>query len=102
VRAIGYELNPLACLKARLQCLCRQGIKVRWRDFTHADLSQADVVFCYLFPDVMKDLTVRFKTGLKPGAVVVSCNFPLPGFVPARIIFPERPLGSAPIYIYRF
>jgi hypothetical protein len=101
VRAVGYELNLMAYVKARLLCLGRQGIEVRRSSFWEADLSRADVIFCYLFPDVMKDLSVKLKTGLKPGAVIVSCNFPLPEYQPEEILRPEGSLHNDPIYIYR-
>ena len=101
VSGIGYELNLLAYLKAKLLCLGLQGIKVKWRDFWTVDLSDADIVFCYLFPDVMKDLAAKLKSDLKPGAVVVSCNFDLPGFSPERVLRPGNSLHNDPIYLYR-
>jgi hypothetical protein len=74
---------------------------VKWRNFWTADLSEADVVFCYLFPDLMKDLALKLKANLKPGAVVVSCNFDLPGFVPEQVLRPGNSLHNDPIYVYR-
>jgi SAM-dependent methyltransferase len=100
-RTIGYEVNPLAYLKARIQSLGLTGVEVRWRNFWNADLSDADVVFCYLFPDVMKALSAKLRSNLKAGAVVVSCNFNLPGFRPDRILRPGSTLHHDPIYIYR-
>lgn len=100
-RAIGYEINPLAYLRARIQSLGLMDVEVRWRNFWNADLSDADVVFCYLFPDVMKALSAKLRSDLKPGAVVVSCNFNLPGFSPERILRPGNTLHNDPIYIYR-
>ncbi|MFC1488481.1 hypothetical protein ACFL6B_01395 [Thermodesulfobacteriota bacterium] len=100
-RAIGYEINPFAYLRARLQCLGVNGVEVRWRNFWNADLSDADVVFCYLFPDVMKSLSAKLRSDLKAGALVVSCNFNLPGFSPDRILRPGNTLHNDPIYIYR-
>lgn len=101
VRAIGYELNLLAYLKAKLLCLGFRDIKVRLRDFWTVDLSDADVVFCYLFPDVMRDLSAKLKSELKPGTVVVSCNFDLPGFCPDQVLRPGNSLHNSPIYLYR-
>jgi SAM-dependent methyltransferase len=101
VQATGYELNPLAYLKARLLCFGRSGVRVRWQDFRGADLSQADVVFCYLFPDLLQEVTVLFRAKLKPGAVLVSCNFGLPGYIPWKVLRPGGPLDNDPIYIYR-
>ena len=100
-RAIGYEVNLLAYLKAKLLCLGLKEVAVKWRNFWTADLSGADVVFCYLFPDVMWDLAVKLKSDLKPGAVVVSCNFDLPGFTPQQILRPGNSLNNDPIYVYR-
>ena len=102
VRTVGYELNLLAYVKAKLLCFGRKRIQIRLRNFWNADLSEADVVFCYLFPDVMRDLGAKLKSDLKPGAVVVSCNFALPGFVPERILRPGNSFLSDPIYVYRF
>jgi trans-aconitate methyltransferase len=100
VRAIGYELNPLACLQARLLSL-GHGTDIRRENFWKADLSHATVVFCYLFPDVMKPLSAKLQAELKPGTVVVSCNFPLPDILSDQVIRPRGSLHSDPIYIYR-
>ncbi len=99
--AVGYELNPLAWLRAQYRVFGIQGIKVHRRSFWKADLTGADTVFCYLFPDVMKDLAVKLRSELKPGAVVVSCNFQLPGFTPDTVLYPGGSLNSDPIFIYR-
>ena len=101
VRGVGYELNLLAYVKARILCFGLKDIQIKWRNFWTADLSDADVVFCYLFPDVMRDLAAKLKSDLKPGAVVVSCNFHLPGFIPDRILRPGNSLHNDPIYVYR-
>ncbi len=101
VDCIGYELNLLAYLRARLKCLGMKDVEIRLSSFWKADLSRADVVFCYLFPDVMKDLSAKLKASLKPGAVVVSCNFVLPNFTPRQVLRPGNSLHNDPIYIYR-
>ncbi|MFC1828302.1 SAM-dependent methyltransferase [Thermodesulfobacteriota bacterium] len=101
VRAVGYELNLLAYLKARLQCLGIKGVEIRRSNFWRIDLSGADVVFCYLFPDVMKALSEKLRSELQPGSIVVSCNFALPGFCPTRVLRPDGTLHNDPIYIYR-
>lgn len=101
VRAIGYEVNLMAYLKARILSLGFKNIEVRRRNFWSANLSDADVVVCYLYPDVMKKLSAKLKATLKPGAVIVSCNFRLPGFQPSRVLHPAGALHNDPVYIYR-
>ena len=101
VRTIGYEINPLAYLKARLFSFGCSNIKIKRQNFWDADLSGADVVFCYLYPDVMKRLADKLKTGLKPGATVVSSNFPLPEFNPSKVLRLQNSLHNDPMYVYR-
>ncbi len=102
VTTIGYELNPLACLNALIRSFAIRGVDIRRRNFFDADLTNADVVFCYLFPDVMEDLSKKLLKELKPGSIFVSCNFPLPGFEPKKVLRPGGSLHNDPIYIYEF
>jgi SAM-dependent methyltransferase len=102
VRAVGYELNPMAWTRARLSSLGDPGIRIHRRNFFHENLSAADVVFCYLYPDVMADLAAKLRRELRPGARVLSFNFPLPGIPPERVIRPEGTIWNDPIYLYRF
>ena len=101
VQAIGYELNPMAYLKAKLLCLGRGGIQLIRRNFLKADLTDADLIFCYLFPDVMHEVAAKLNRELKAGAIIASCNFALPGFTPLRVLRPQGSLHHDPIYIYR-
>jgi hypothetical protein len=72
VHTIGYEINPVAYLKARLFSFGLHKIKIRRENFWEADLAGADVVFCYLYPDVMIKLAAKLTTDLKPGTVVAA------------------------------
>lgn len=101
VTAVGYEVNPLAWLKAKLLCMLDRGIQVRFQDFRQADFSDAETVTCYLFPDVMKDIAAAFRAGkFKTGALLVSFNFSLPGVKPLQVLRPDGGLHSDPIYVY--
>lgn len=101
VIGVGYEVNWLAYLKARLLCIGIHRLTVYRRDFWKTDLSTADVVFCYLYPDVLKRLAAKLAVELKPEAVVVSGNFSLPGFHPSQVLRLNHPLHNAPIFVYR-
>lgn len=101
VRALGFEVNPLAYLLARLRTLGAKGVEIRYSNFWKADLREADVVFCYLFPDVMKRVAGKLEAELRPGTRVCSCNFPLPDWQPLKVLRPDSSLHGDPIYIYR-
>ena len=101
VKAVGYEVNLLAYLKARLLNIGISGIEIKRKNFWLQNLAYADVVFCYLYPDVMRKLAIKLQNELKPGSLIVSCNFPVPGFKPVRVLRPEGALHRDPLYIYR-
>ncbi|MBW1989239.1 MAG: class I SAM-dependent methyltransferase [Deltaproteobacteria bacterium] len=101
VAAVGFEVNPAAVLLAKARCLLLPGVRVRWKNFFSADLSQATVVFCYLFPDVAKRVAEKLAAECAPGTWVASANFPLPGFLPERVLRPKGPRQGDPIYLYR-
>ena len=48
----------------------------------------------------MKKLAAKLAVDLKPGTVVVSGNFPLPGFVPSKVLRLESSRHNDPMYIY--
>ena len=86
--AVGLEINPLLVLWTRIKkMLSRQsktefnpagGVTVRWKNFWHADLSDADVVFVYLLPWRMEKLATKLKRECKPGTLIVSNSFIFP------------------------
>lgn len=97
---LGFEINPIAYLKARLLTLGLEGVEIRYRNFWNADLSGADVVSCYLFPDVMRRLGEKLAAELAEGARVISFNFPIPGWRPRATLRAPSKLHNDPIYIY--
>ena len=101
VQAVGFELNWLAYIKARTLCFFKKGVTIKRKNFWNAEISNADVIFCYLYPDVMKRLGEKLKNSAKNGAYIISFNFSLPGFTPETVLRPSGSLHSDPIFIYR-
>jgi SAM-dependent methyltransferase len=102
VRALGFEVNPLIYLLAKARTLWDGGIRIRRRNFWRGNLAEADVVFCYLFPDLMERLGRKLEGELKRGARVISCNFPIPGWNPSNVLRPASDRHGDPIYIYLY
>jgi trans-aconitate methyltransferase len=100
VNTLGFEVNLLAYVIARFSTIGVKGARIRWGNFWEKDLSEADVVFCYLFPDVMLRLKEKLERELHPGACVISCNFPIPGWTPMNVVTPDSSRHGDPIYIY--
>ena len=78
-RAVGIEINPLRWLLGQVLITwyrVRGRVEIRRGSFFDLDLSEADIVACYLAPEAIRKLTPRLNRELKPGARVVSYRFP--------------------------
>ena len=96
IRAIGYEINPFLFLIAWVRTR-RYGrrVKVKWRSFWRADLSQADGVFVFLIDHFMKRLDKFMIRQSKNHQIkLVSNAFKIPGKQPIR------KKGALLLYVY--
>jgi SAM-dependent methyltransferase len=101
VYAIGYEINFFPYILAKIRSFYyRKQVKIIWGDFFKQSLKNVDVILCYLFPDILKDVSIYLKNNFKEGALFVSFNFPLPGYIPFKIIYPPNTMHNEPIFIY--
>ena len=77
-RAVGVELDPLRYLWCQLLITVlglRGRVKVLLGDLFRVDLSNADVVACYLLPETNKKLEHKLLRELRPGTRVVTNTF---------------------------
>lgn len=93
-RVIGYELSPFPWAVSAIRTK-----KCLRMDFFDADLSDAGLIVCYLYPGAMKKLKAKFDKELKPGTIVISNTFQIPGWEPSQVI-KLRDLYKTPIYLY--
>ena len=80
--AVGIEVDPLRYLICRARIAVsrvRDRITIRFGDFFSQDLSQADVVACYLLQETNEQLLAKLREELRPGTRIVSNTFGFPG-----------------------
>ena len=80
-RAVGIEIDPLRYLwcQALITVLgLRDRVQLVYGDFFNQDLSDADVVTCYLLQSTNEKLEGKLKQELSPGTRVVSNDFTFP------------------------
>jgi predicted RNA methylase len=80
-RAVGIEIDPLRYLWCQFLITIlgqRKHIRVIFGNLFNKDLSEADVVICYLMPDALSKLEKKLKMELRPGSRVVSNRFTFP------------------------
>jgi len=80
-KAVGIEIDPLRYLWCQFLVTLlfqRKNIKIVFGNLFNLDLSEADVVMCYLMPDANRKLEIKFREELQPGSKVVSNKYPFP------------------------
>lgn len=91
-RGVGIEIDPALVARARGNAQ-DAGVTDRVTfvegDLFKADLSPATVVTLYLSASVNRDLEPKLKAELRPGARVVSHQFPMPNWNPDATIRPD-------------
>lgn len=99
----GYENWPTQFILARI-ILFFSGTKgkIFYKDLFHADLKNADIVYCYLYPELMEKLEKKLEKELNDDVVVISNSFPLPHWKPRETIItnPKKPEYKK-IFVYR-
>jgi predicted RNA methylase len=102
-RAVGIELSADLCVaaNARIKVLgLEDRVKVIHGSALRVDLSPADVVTMYLLTGSNERLKPNLERYLKPGARVVSNEFPIKGWKPAQLIQVRAGGMTHHIYLY--
>jgi SAM-dependent methyltransferase len=103
-RAVGYEINPQMAEATRMKVYDKelQGrVAVLQGDFFQEDLSEATVVTLYLTTMGNSRLRPKLEKELRPGARVVSHDFPITDWVHSREEERQYMVGSHKIFLYR-
>ena len=91
-RGVGVEIDPALVARARQNAEDAGVISLVSfveGDLFATDLSPATVVTMYLSGSVNRRLEPKLKRELRPGARVVSHQFPMPGWTPDATIRPD-------------
>lgn len=92
VKAVGVEISPRLVARAAdniQQAGLSEQARVMQGDLLTTDVSNADVVTLYLSTSFNEKLRPRLEKQLRAGARVVSNDYPVPGWKPARIVTTE-------------
>lgn len=100
-KAVGIEISPLAYILARLRAFA-SGADVTFilGNFMNYDISDADVVFCYLLEGHMQKLQDKFRT-LKKDCRIVCHQFEIPDWEPRARLNVEGRSYVATVFKYQ-
>lgn len=97
---LGVETAPLTFVLGWLRCLPRGNCRVRFRSLWRVDLGDFDAVYCFLSPAPMAALWQKACAEMRPGAVLISNSFEVPG-VPAEQSLPLDDWRGSNLLLWR-
>ena len=98
---IGVEYSFLPLLLSRIQNSFTQArLLLRKQNIFKVDISQADMIYCYLNDTTMEALEKKFQNECKAGALVVSYQFRMLNTEPIKVI--KENSNKDRIYFYQF
>lgn len=100
--AVGMELSPLVYLLAKMRhFFWRSKAKIYFTDFRFQNLSDANVIVCYLMPESLTRLQEKLERELKKGTRIVSYAFPIGTWKEKLRIQRDPRQNLAPIWVYQ-
>jgi hypothetical protein len=97
-RLAGVERAPLPWLAAWARSrLAGNRYRAAWGNLWDTPLSEHDVVYCYLSPAAMPRLWEKARREMRPGSLLVSFRFAIPGANPQAGIR----VGNQWLYLWR-
>ena len=97
----GIEAALLPYLLGKLQVMASTSNKtIRWGNFWKHNLSSYDIVYAYLSPVPMQALWRKACHEMRPGSILISNGFVIPGVRPDKIIALNDFTGSA-LYLWQ-
>lgn len=101
-KIVGYEISLLPWLASVLikTVLRLENLKVYRKNFLHEDLSEAEVLICYLHTEGMQDVANKLVAERRNEGVLISNNFGLADWLPEKTV-QINDFYKSPIYRYQ-
>lgn len=103
IQAIGLEAVPTIWLLGKIT-IWKSGTRVRFlcKNAFKKNVKDADVVFLYLLPNILKKLETKFDTELKKGTKVISYAFSFPNKKPIQEKNVPWLQGTRKLFLYEW
>jgi len=85
IKCVGIEVSPLFYLYSKIRSLFNKKVKICFGNFFKFNLSDADIIYAFLHPKLLKRLEEKInKEARREVLVIISC-WPLENREPLRI-----------------
>jgi len=100
-KIIAYELSPVHILFSKLKAkFIHSKVVFEKKDFFEADLSEADLVYVYLVPEIVDKLWQKMKKECKSGTMMILLGHPMGGLEPIKKISVNSKKTNSGIYYF--
>ncbi|MDD5527636.1 MAG: hypothetical protein PHO56_01515 [Patescibacteria group bacterium] len=90
VKLVGVDDHLWHCLLARLQIFFRHSrIKIKHAGYYAADISSANIVYCYLDVQILREIYKKLRVEPRAGAIIISSGFIIPYLEPIKVLKTE-------------
>jgi hypothetical protein len=87
VKLVGINDSPWRCFLARAQIFLRRSrIKVRRSSYYRADIKEANIIYCYLDVQILREIYKKLRVEPRANAVIISSGFVIPYLEPIKIL----------------
>jgi hypothetical protein len=87
---VGVDEGFISFWVSKLQALLKkEKIKILHSDYYKTDLRRANVIYCYLAPEELREMYRKLKVEPRVDAIIISVGFVIPYFDPIKTIKTE-------------
>ncbi|MDD5731426.1 MAG: methyltransferase domain-containing protein [Patescibacteria group bacterium] len=101
----GFDRSPFKIYFSRARSsFVRQKVIFARKNIFDVDLSRADIVYIYTWPETMEKLKNKLEKELRQGAIIIVSTFPVPGWQPQftqETLMIKKDPGFEKMYVYR-
>ena len=102
IKGKGYEISTIPFTLAWLnKIIHRSKVSLYLGNFFKKEIHDADMIFCYLYPETMVKVAEKIRKECKKGTKLVSNTFRIKDMTPIKIIENKVFLGDK-VYLYEF
>ena len=98
-KLVGIEYSFLPYLLGQIQnSFLKDKLILKKENLFKVNLKEANVIYCYLNPDMMRRLENKFRQECQTGTIIISYAFPLPNMTSEKAIEADK---HEKVYFYR-
>ncbi|USN58994.1 MAG: hypothetical protein H6767_02695 [Candidatus Peribacteria bacterium] len=100
MQATGYEIDLSNYLIGKiLNLITKIPVNIQLKNYLKSDLSQFEVIYIYLYPELMEVLDTKIWSEATPGTLVICNAFQFEKRTPIEVLKDEK--GKEEVFIYR-